>query len=225
MRYFVAVLLSFFSSLAVAQGRAITGAKAVATFADGKATIEVINTSQHSITGYAIGITASLINGGSRYSERIKDYGPPVLNLTPLRPGDTAEEIALFPPSVTSVDAKVIVAIYDDQTADVLKEDTFEHLVLTRQQIGAAIQVCAQIFRNASLDPAPRSRARADFLKAIADRETGVLLADKGFLESDAGEAEKAPPDNETSFMADQAKLRQRQAIAYERYARVTRLP
>jgi hypothetical protein len=224
MRYFVAVLLFFFSSLAVAQAREIAGVKAVATFADGKAKIEIINNSQHSITAYAIGITASLTNGGSKYSERIKDYGPPALE-TPLRPGDTAEEIALFPPSVTSVDAKVIVAIYDDQTADVLKEDTFEHLVLTRQQIGAAIQVCAQIFKNASLDPAPRSRARADFSKAITDRETGDLLADKGFLESDAEEAEKAPVDNEASFMADQAKLRDRQAAAYKPYTAVRRLP
>lgn len=225
MRYFVAVLLFLLPALAAAQGPAIAGVRAVTTFAGGKATMEVVNNSQHSITGYAIGITASLRNGGFRYSERIKDYGPRALDLTPLRPGNVAEEIALFPPSVVSVDARVIVAIYDDQTADVLKEDTFKHLVLTRQQIAVAMQMSAEIFRSASLDPAPRSRARTDFSKAITAMRNGELFADKGFLESDADEAERAPLDNEASFMADQARVHERQAAAYRPYAAVRRLP
>jgi hypothetical protein len=226
MRCLIAVLLLMSASLAHAEERAIAGVKTVVTFADGKATIQVINNSQHSITGYAIGITATLKNGALRYSERIKDYGPPALNLeTPLRPGNTAEETVSFPPSVVSVSAVVVVAIYDNQTADVLREDTFKHLVLSRQQISAAMEVSAEIFRNASLDPAPRSRARTDFSKAIAAVKNGELLADKGFLESDADEAGRASSDDEASFMGEEAKLRERQAAAYRPYAVVRRLP
>jgi hypothetical protein len=182
MWYFVAVLLFLSSSLAVAQERAIAGVKAVATFADGKATIEVINNSQHNITGYAVGIVANLRNGESRFSEKVRDYGPPALNLeTPLRPGNTSEETEIFPRSVVSVDAKLIVAIYDDQTADVLKEDIFKHLVLDRQEIGAAFQVSAGIFRKASLDSAPLSRARAEFSNAITAMKNGELSPTKGY--------------------------------------------
>jgi hypothetical protein len=238
MWYFVAVLLFLSSSLAVAQERAIAGVKAVAqeraiagvkavaTFADGKATIEVINNSQHNITGYAVGIVANLRNGESRFSEKVRDYGPPALNLeTPLRPGNTSEETEIFPRSVVSVDAKLIVAIYDDQTADVLKEDIFKHLVLDRQEIGAAFQVSAGIFRKASLDSAPLSRARAEFSNAITAMKNGELFADKGILEANADEVERAPLGNEASFMADKAKYLERQAAAYKPYAVVRRLP
>jgi hypothetical protein len=221
-----AALLLLSCSFSAAQERnELTGAKATVAFEDGRATITITNQSRRDITGYAIGITATLTNGALRYSERIKDYGPPLLGLTPLLAGKSADEVDQFPPSVTRVDAKVIVAIYDDQTAEATKEDTFRQILTTRQRIASALQVSARIFKEASLDPAPRERASAAFTNSIADIKSGKLTADEAFLASDAAEAGKAPIGGEASFMADEAKLHERQAAAYGPYTLVRRRP
>jgi hypothetical protein len=90
----------------------------------GTATLQVVNTSSQPITGFTIALEAVYTDGNIDRSQHTEDYGPLV---APLAPSHTAEEPLQFGPytnnSLLRVDAKVLVVIYADQTADVLDED------------------------------------------------------------------------------------------------------
>jgi hypothetical protein len=221
---FFAVVLS--ASLALAAGKSVTGVM-VTDVAMGpeNATITLTNTSKHDVTGYSIGITQQLANGQEIYSERTEDFGPSAFTHKALRSGETSEQTIVFdqPGGVKSVRADVIVAIYDDQTAEVTNDRTFKDTLATRRKIANALQQSAVVFENAAADAAPRDRAAHDF-EALAQNATSNQ-ANVEFLKANAAVAASAPAGEEREFLQNYASQLKQKADAFTRHATIRRLP
>ena len=220
---FFAVVLS--ANLAMAAGKSITGVM-VTDVAMGpeKATITVTNTSKHDVTGYSLAITQQLANGREIYSERTEDFGPSAFTHKALRSGETSEQTIVFDqPRVRSVRADVIVAIYDDQTAEVKNDRTFKDTLATRRKIANALQQSAVVFENAAADAAPRDRAAHDFEALVQNATSNQASVE--FLNENAAVAASAPAGEEREFLQNYASQLKQKADAFTRHATIRRLP
>jgi hypothetical protein len=218
------LLLLIVSTLFAATPRAVTGASVTSLqFVDQTATVTISNTSQRDITGYSLGITAHLVNGSTSYSERTEDYGPAAFTHKALHPGETSEQTITFGPEVGSVNAEVVVAIYDDQTAEVKNERAFQDTITMRQSIAQALQLSATVFRDAAADANPSARAQHDFAELIKNADASH--ANKHYLESHEALAKNAPAGEERQFFQAHADRLQQQADLFARHAQIRSLP
>ena len=218
MKSSVVLLLS---TLALGQNRPIAGLQLSGLqFANGIATITVANTSHCDITGYSLGISARLRDGSQLYSERTEDFGPIAVTHKALHPGETSEQVIPYDnPEVQSVGAEVIVVIYDDQTAEVKNERTFQDTIRTRRGIATAIRESVTVFKAASADTSPRERAKRDFDQLM--RNHGSNKANLEFLRSSASVAASAPSGHEREYLREHASILLQKAEAFERYGEI----
>ena len=197
------------------------------TLADGKAAITVINQSSQNITGFSLGLTAQLQDGGTEYGERTEDYGPRSVTGKALRPGESATELRDYPPTVRSVEARVIVAIYEDGTAEVSRghEKTFDDTVATRRRIAVALQRSSDALKNAVDDDHPSVRAQRDLERALRNTSDSQDSADRVALKAALDLVRNAPPHAEREFIQGQAARLDHEATANLKHAQARRLP
>jgi hypothetical protein len=213
------------SSLALAanpktvRGAAVSGAR----LDNGTVRVSILNLSQHGITGWTLAITQRLSNGQASYEEHTEDYGPPEDTHKGVHSGDAIEYTEPAQDGAQTVDAQLVVVFYDDQTAEVKNERSFEDTMKVRRANAIALQQTAEAFKNAAADASPRERAAHDFDELQRNADTNK--ADRGFLSSYAGVAASAPRGQERDFMQRQAKQLQRMADNSTRHATIRRLP
>jgi hypothetical protein len=221
MRYLACLLiLSTAAAFAAVAGVKVTNVNV----ADNNVTVIITNTTQHIVTAWALEIIGTRADGKPIQWQDGQEYGPPSLGDRNLKPGEHTAYVDSVPKGVTGLKAHVVLAIYDDQTAEVADERAFEAVIAKRAAIGKAFSVSAQIFKDASLDQAPRKRAERDLDSAIGSAKT--TKTEVQFLKTDKAMLDRAPKDaTAATFMLEQAQYRQAHAAAWNAdFANVRRL-
>ena len=228
------------------------------------ATIRILNTSQHAITALVVRYREHYSDGKTNSGQHFEDYGPRDnppggiasangQTIHKIAPGESSEHVEHFglatlcescsPEIPQSVEAEVIVAIYDDQTAEVEDDAAFENIIQIRRGDAEAAREAAKVFHDAAADQSPRDRAKRDFDALISNSEakpanisdptcTGTgcdprKSAYEGKLKSNADLAASAPADTkeERTFFQSYARKLKQDADLFTRYCDIRRLP
>ena len=218
------VLLGLAIQATGANDKEVAGLKVVhVEVVDKTATITIQNVSQTDITSFTISIDAHFPDGHDQISGRIEEYGPLVGKV--LRPGETTQEAVPYEAPPSSVDAKAVVAIYADQTADVIDSESFNEVVRERQADADALQFATIAVKPASDDLTPKATAQQRIRQLLDDRHKGKNKADEYWLKSELEVVNQAPQDSEREYLQKHADELQQRAATYAAFAKVRRRP
>jgi thiol:disulfide interchange protein len=161
--------LALASFLIVAKTFAVTGAIVIGVRLEGqKATITILNTAKHNITCYSVHLKEHHADGteydGHSYTE---DLGTE----SSVAPGSTREAHVVVDSEVKSVEAEVVVVVYDDRTAQVKpgEERELEGIKETRKKLAANMAKSADELGSKDPDAAEQLRQKAKAVAQSAD--------------------------------------------------------
>jgi hypothetical protein len=224
----------------------------------GRADIVLINDSHLSVTGYSVAIDIVGKSGQSNRSYKLAALDPDPNSFTGLWKSNTTVTIpvmldqnyslrvahdtnsGLVADPVVSVKAKVLMAIYEDGTAEAYNkegEDQLTEEIERRKSMELAFQRSVQILEEALAnhsDPHPASTAAAkihsELLQAdLARPRTGVPALnnagkpDPAYLSDLPGELMVPAGVDERQQVMALLKERKKKAIEYAPFARITR--
>ena len=225
----ICVACIFFVSVFVCASAlpAVTGTKVsnVSVLGD-DVMITIANDTPHAVTAWTIEITGLEADGKPLRWQHGQDYGPPSLNESHLKPGEHVDYIGKLPPGgVNYLKARVVLAIYDDQTAEVADENAFNQAIRAREVLARSFSVSAEIFKNASLDKAPRERAKHDLDAELSKIGTELTKTNqRQMLEHSESMIDSTPPGNDGEFVRQQAEYDSVHAAAFAHFAEVRRV-
>lgn len=189
--------LLFVCSLAFASDStslSVSGAVATVQHIDasaGTATIQTTSASKKDISGYVIVAATTYADGRSERREHGHDYGPRITyeRFGVLRSGMSSQDVVRFAPSadetLQTIDVRVVVVIFSDQTAEVTDERAFENHMRARREAASELNQSVDILRAVlkdGSDERPSSKA-ADLAKAaILSAKASSEKKDMGFL-------------------------------------------
>lgn len=158
-----------FLVLIAAANAAVNGTKVTnVSVANGDATITITNTTQHAVTAWAVETLTTQEDGTPVRLQHLEEYG-----VGKLKPGEHIEYTQNA--KTNNITASVIVAFYDDNTAEVGDDDAFHQILDARVATAEALSLSAEIFKNAVSDDSPRERAKRDFSAAILSVKKGSI--------------------------------------------------
>jgi hypothetical protein len=201
---------------------AVNGAAVKEVTVDNKsALITVVNQSNHDITGFTIGIDATAPDGTVDHSEYGDDYGP--LTGKTLRAHESV--VVTYPMNidVRSTTAKIIVAIYNDGTAEADNKETLDQIISVRAGIAKALRISATTLNAALSDAKPSEYARTRLEQKLAENDAAVNQSYlRGSLEVIKAASKSS---NERVILQENAARYDKEAAAFEAYANIRRLP
>jgi hypothetical protein len=157
---------------------ALNGASVQQVSLDKKTTsITVVNQSNHDITGFTISIDETTPDGRVEHSEYTEDYGP--LTGKTLRAHESVIETYHFGTEPTAVTAKIIVAIYNDSTAESDNKGTLDQILSVRMGIAKALRLSATTLSASLSDAKPSEYARVRLEQKLAENDASV---DRSYL-------------------------------------------
>jgi hypothetical protein len=231
-------LLFAFSLIATAQSKVSSSIQVAVTgvhLENNKAKITILNSSQHNIIACAIRLTEQYSDGrverGHIHIEYLAaEENPDIPFAKSLHPGETFEIDQIYDPgSIQAVAAKVAVAIYDNQTAEVTDERTFQDILETTRADASAYRASANAVKVALSDPDPRARAKAEMEKLLngAEGEPSVYGSSyRSSLKQFADVVNRTSADNPVENLRKQADYFNHSADVTERfYGQIRRLP
>ena len=216
-------LLSYLLFLALAsQVLAKVGGAMVqaVTLEDKAANITVLNQSDQDITGFTLAITATFTDGHQEHSEYTRDYGPLTGNVLP--PHQVVVQPYSYGSAPTKVDARVIIAIYKDGTAEADDKRALDQVVSVRASIAKALQVSADTLNAALATTSPTDYASRRLKEMLAANDKTI---NQSYLKGSVQLIEAAPKGGERQYLQEHAARYQREANAFAAYANVRRLP
>jgi len=214
--------LLFLSVLASAQSpktvRGVTMSDVRFDKVTGTGTLTLTNQSGHNVTAYALGETCQLADGTTSFQGTTEDYGPTAFTNKAFRLKETLQENFNCPAGSIGAHVAVIVAIYDNQTAEVTDTRTFQDMVALNRGIAHALQQLSDAMKN------PET-AQQKIEAVLADRKAGKNDANEVLLQQELDNLKRVPPEQQRTFIQFEASRLQHHASLQAQHATVRRLP